>query len=124
MAQFAIKIANPAKPVLRMGRLATIKTLSGFDFTVQPSVGRDRIFILAQLGFVYRHESVQFLGPPDPTTQCTPRYVIEKAGSDGLLILISDLVLPCLNGAGHRVARYLRGGAAGRMIQGVPLSRT
>jgi DNA replication protein DnaC len=52
------------KTALRMGRLATIKTLSGFDFSFQPSLDRDRILTLAQLGFVTRHEVVHFLGPP------------------------------------------------------------
>ncbi|WP_353038456.1 transposase, partial [Mesorhizobium sp. M1216] len=46
------------------GRLATIKTLAGFDFSFQPSLDRDRIFTLAQLGFVARCEVVHFLGPP------------------------------------------------------------
>jgi hypothetical protein len=31
------------KTALRMGRLGTIKTLAGFDFTFQPSLDRDRI---------------------------------------------------------------------------------
>ena len=52
------------KTALRMGRLATIKTLAGFDFTFQPSLDRDRIFTLAQLGFVERCEVVHLLGPP------------------------------------------------------------
>jgi DNA replication protein DnaC len=52
------------KTALRMGRLATIKTLAGFDFSFQPSLDRDRILTLAQLGFVTRHEVVHFLGPP------------------------------------------------------------
>ena len=52
------------KTALRMGRLATIKTLTGFDFSFQPSLDRDRILTLAQLGFVARHEVVHFLGPP------------------------------------------------------------
>jgi DNA replication protein DnaC len=52
------------KTALRMGRLATIKTLAGFDFSFQPSLDRDRIPTLAQLGFVARHEVVHFLGPP------------------------------------------------------------
>jgi hypothetical protein len=47
-----------------MGRLATIKTLAGFDFSFQPSLDRDRILALAQLGFVTRGEVVHFLGPP------------------------------------------------------------
>lgn len=52
------------KTALRMGRLATIKTLAGFDFSFQPSLDRDRIFTLAQLGFVAHCEVVHFLGPP------------------------------------------------------------
>jgi DNA replication protein DnaC len=52
------------KTALRMGRLATIKTLTGFDFAFQPSLDRDRILTLAQLGFVARSEVVHFLGPP------------------------------------------------------------
>lgn len=52
------------KTALRMGRLATIKTLAGFDFTFQPSLDRDRILTLAQLGFIERGEVIHFLGPP------------------------------------------------------------
>ena len=40
------------KTALRMGRLGTIKTLAGFDFSFQPSLDRDRILTLAQLGFI------------------------------------------------------------------------
>ena len=47
-----------------MARLATIKTLAGFDFSFQPSLDRNRILALAQLDFVDRHEVVHFLGPP------------------------------------------------------------
>lgn len=52
------------KTALRMGRLATIKTLAGFDFSFQPSLDRERILTLAQLGFLERCESIHFLGPP------------------------------------------------------------
>ena len=52
------------KTALRMGRLATIKTLAGFDFSFQPSLDRDRILTLAQLGFIARGEVLHFLGPP------------------------------------------------------------
>ena len=52
------------KTALRMGRLGTIKTLAGFDFAFQPSLDRERILTLAQLGFIARAEVVHFLGPP------------------------------------------------------------
>jgi len=56
------------KTALRMGRLATIKTLAGFDFSFQPSLDRERILALAELQFVNRREVVHFLGPPDPAS--------------------------------------------------------
>ncbi|MBB4233064.1 DNA replication protein DnaC [Rhizobium mongolense] len=51
------------KTALRMGRLATIKAVAGFDFSFQPSLDKDRIFTLAQLGLIERCEAVHFLGP-------------------------------------------------------------
>jgi len=47
-----------------MGRLGTIKTLAGFDFSFQPSLDRDRILTLAQFGFIESCEAIHFLGPP------------------------------------------------------------
>src|SRR4051812_33007102 len=38
--------------------------LHDFDFTFQPSVRRDQIESLHELGFVERRENVIFLGPP------------------------------------------------------------
>jgi DNA replication protein DnaC len=52
------------RTALVMARLSTVKTLSGFDFAFQPSLDRSRILALAELGFVDRHETVHFLGPP------------------------------------------------------------
>jgi len=45
-----------------MARLASIKTLSGFDFSFQPSLDRNRILALAQLDFIDRHEVVHLIG--------------------------------------------------------------
>lgn len=45
-----------------MARLATIKTLTGFDFSFQPSLDRNRIMALASLDFVDKHEVVHFIG--------------------------------------------------------------
>lgn len=45
-------------------RLTQVKTLDSFDFSFQPSLDRNRILTLAQLGFIERHQSVHFLGPP------------------------------------------------------------
>jgi len=49
---------------LRTSKLMPIKTLESFDFSFQPSLDRERIAALAQLGFIRRAEVVHFLGPP------------------------------------------------------------
>lgn len=83
------------KTALRMGRLATIKTLAGFDFTFQPSLDRDRIFTLAQLGFVDRHEAVHFLGPPGTgKSHLATALGVEavKAGKSVYFTTLADLI--------------------------------
>jgi DNA replication protein DnaC len=62
--EFSIRENRRVKTALVMARLATIKTLAGFDFTFQPSLDRNRVLALAQLDFVDRHEVVHLLGPP------------------------------------------------------------
>ena len=52
------------RTALAMARLTPIKTLAGFDFTFQPSLDRERVLALAELGFVDRCEAVHLLGPP------------------------------------------------------------
>lgn len=83
------------KTALRMGRLAAIKTLAGFDFTFQPSLDRDRIFTLAQLGFVDRHEAVHFLGPPGTgKSHLATALGVEavKAGKSVYFTTLADLI--------------------------------
>src|SRR5271166_2878650 len=60
--EITIRESRRVKAALQMARLATIKTLSGFDFSFQPSLDRNRILALAQLDFIDRHEVVQFIG--------------------------------------------------------------
>ena len=62
--EFTIRDGRRVKAALQMARLSTIKTLSGFDFSFQPSLDRSRILTLAQLDFIDRHEVVHVLGPP------------------------------------------------------------
>jgi DNA replication protein DnaC len=45
-----------------MARLGAVKTLTGFDFSFQPSLDRNRIMALAGLDFIDRHEVVHFIG--------------------------------------------------------------
>ena len=48
-----------------LARFPFVRDLAGFDFAAQPSLDRDRILTLAQLGFIGRCEVVHFLGPPE-----------------------------------------------------------
>ena len=52
------------KVALMTSRLSQLKTLAQYDFSFQPSVDRNQILTLAQLGFIERKEVVHFLGPP------------------------------------------------------------
>ena len=47
--EITIRESRRIKAALQMARLATIKTLSGFDFSFQPSLDRNRLLALAQL---------------------------------------------------------------------------
>jgi DNA replication protein DnaC len=60
--EITIRESRRIKAALQMARLATIKTLSGFDFSFQPSLDRNSIMALAGLDFIDRHEVVHFIG--------------------------------------------------------------
>ena len=60
--EITVREGRRIKAALQMARLATIKTLSGFDFSFQPSLDRNRIMALASLEFIDRHEVVHFIG--------------------------------------------------------------
>src|SRR5262245_36782139 len=62
--ELTIRETRRIKAALMMARLTTIKTLTGFDFTFQPSLDKGRVMALAELGFIERHEVVHLLGPP------------------------------------------------------------
>ena len=48
----------------RSSRLPYVRTLADFDFAFQPSIKREQIDALHELGFLERQENVVFLGPP------------------------------------------------------------
>ena len=49
---------------MRSSRLPAVKTLADFDFSFQPSIKREQVEALHELGFVERKENVVLLGPP------------------------------------------------------------
>ncbi len=60
--EFTMREGRRIKAALQMARLSTIKTLTGFDFSFQPSLDRNRIMALASLDFVDKHEVVHLIG--------------------------------------------------------------
>ena len=62
--ELTIRQSRRIKMALLTARLTSMKTLAGYDFSFQPSLDRERIFALAQLQFVERHQVLHFLGPP------------------------------------------------------------
>ena len=63
-AQITLRNARRLQAAMRSSRLPCVKTLEDFDFSFQPSIKREQIDSLHELGFVERKENVVFLGPP------------------------------------------------------------
>jgi DNA replication protein DnaC len=62
--EYTIRESRRIKMALQTARLTTVKTLSGYDFSFQPSLDRHRVMALAELDFIARHQCVHLLGPP------------------------------------------------------------
>jgi DNA replication protein DnaC len=83
------------RTALVMARLSTIKTLAGFDFAFQPSLDKNRIMALAELGFIERCEVLHFLGPPGTgKSHLAVALGVEavKAGRSVYFVTLADLV--------------------------------
>jgi len=63
-AQIALRNNRRLQAAMRSSRLPAVKLLSDFDFTFQPSIKREQLDALHELGFLERRENVIFLGPP------------------------------------------------------------
>jgi len=63
-SQITLRNNRRLQAAMRSSRLPVIKTLEDFDFSFQPSIQREQIDSLHELGFLERKENVIFLGPP------------------------------------------------------------
>ena len=63
-AQISLRNNRRLQAAMRSSRLPAVKTLEQFDFAFQPSIQREQIESLHELGFVKRKENVIFFGPP------------------------------------------------------------
>ena len=63
-AQIVLRNNRRLQAAMRSSRLPAVKTLGQFDFSFQPSIKREQIESLHELGFLGRAENVILLGPP------------------------------------------------------------
>lgn len=63
-AQITLRNNRRLQTAMRSSRLPAVKRLEEFDFSFQPSIKREQIQSLAELGFLERKENVVLLGPP------------------------------------------------------------
>ena len=63
-AQISLRNNRRLVAAMRSSRLPAVKTLTDFDFSFQPSIKREQIESLHELGFIERRENVILLGPP------------------------------------------------------------
>ena len=63
-AQVNLRNNRRLQAAMRSSRLPSVKTLESFDFSFQPSIKREQIESLHELGFLDRKENIVLLGPP------------------------------------------------------------
>jgi DNA replication protein DnaC len=63
-AQITLRNNRRLQTAMRSSRLPAVKTLESFEFSFQPSIKREQIESLHELGFIDRKENVVLLGPP------------------------------------------------------------
>lgn len=63
-AQISLRNNRRLQAAMRSSRLPAVKQITDFDFSFQPSIRREQMESLHELGFVERKENVVFLGPP------------------------------------------------------------
>lgn len=93
--ELSLRETRRIRAALRMARLPIIKTLTGFDFSFQPSLDRNRVMALAGLDFINRAEVVHLLGPPGTgKSHLATALAVEavRAGRSVYFIPLADLV--------------------------------
>jgi DNA replication protein DnaC len=77
---------------MRSSRLPAIKTLEQFYFAFQPSIQREQIESLHELGFIKLQENVIFLGPPGVGKTHLPISLPIAAAESGRRVYYGTLV--------------------------------
>ena len=107
-AQIELRNGRRLEAAMRSSRLPYVKTLAAFDFAFQPSIKREQIDALHELGFLERQENVVFLGPPGVgKTHLAISLAITAAESGRKIYFgtLTDLVTSLEEAKGRRQAR-------------------
>jgi DNA replication protein DnaC len=97
--ELSMRESRRIKMALMTARLTQVKTLEQFDFSFQPSLDRNQILTLSQLGFVERKEVVHLLGPPGTgKSHLAIALGVEavKAGKSVYLATLSEIIASLL----------------------------
>ena len=89
--ELTVREGRRIKAALQMARLSTIKTIGGFDFSLQPSLDRNRIMALAALDFIDRHEVVYLIGQSGTSKSRLAIALGVEAGRAGRRVYFSPL---------------------------------
>jgi len=114
--ELTIRESRRIKAALQMARLSVVKTLSGFDFSFQPSLSERLVRELASLRFVETATNVVLLGPPGVgKTHLASALALAgmEAGYSALFTTLSQLATaldaPTARGGRYgRLQRYIR----------------
>ena len=93
--EFSTRETRRIKMALMTARMTQVKTLESFDFSFQPSLDRNQILSLAQLGFLERKEVVHFLGPPGTGKShlaIALGYEVIKQGKSVYLATLAEII--------------------------------
>lgn len=93
--EYSTRETRRVRIAMMTARLTGIKTLESFDFSFQPSLDRNQILALAELGFIARKEAVHFLGPPGTGKShlaIALAYEAIKAGKSVYLATLAEII--------------------------------
>ena len=101
MAQITLRNNRRLKAAMRSSRLPVIKTLESFDFSFQPSIQRQQIESLHELGLIDRKQNVRAAG----TARCGQNPFGNQLGHCGCLARPA-----CVLRHAHRFDHLVAGG--------------
>ena len=89
--EYTTRESRRIKMALQTARLTTVKSLSGYDFSFQPSLDRNRVLALAELDFIERRQCVHLLGPPGTGKSHLAIALGFEAGKAGTSVFFATL---------------------------------